>query len=87
VATARKPLVIEVGLIQLAIGSPAAMPGGTRSAAREPPTVPRKKGVSTDEKAKAPPNRRCCHSSWLTFLKAKADPRAMMPKATSVRGI
>lgn len=87
VPIASNPLVRDVGLTQLPIGSPAAIPGGTRSEAREPATVPRKNGVRTDENAKAASNSRYCQSSLFTFRKANADPLAMIPKAARVNGM
>lgn len=78
---------IEVGLTHAPTRSPLARPGGTRPDATAPATVPRKNGVSTDDSAKAAPNRRCCHSSVLLLRNANAAPLPMIPKAASVRGM
>ena len=43
---------------QLAHGSPAALPTGTRPLAIAPPAAPRKNGVTTDEIANTPPAAR-----------------------------
>src|SRR4029077_17052652 len=78
--------ISDVGLSQLVITSPRAMPTGTRPEAIAPATVPRKKGVTTDDAAKAIPNARWSDSSDTAPRKAKAEPRRITPNATAVSG-
>ena len=57
-ATKSAPMTRETGFSQLLTGSPSALPIGTRPEATAPTTVPMKKGVSTEEIAKAASARR-----------------------------
>ena len=52
-----------------------------------PATVPRKNGVSRDERANVAPNSRCRSTRVLTLRNANAEPRAMMPSDTKVSGM
>jgi hypothetical protein len=63
------------------------MPAGTRPEAIPPATVPRKNGVSTDAPANAAPNSRAVSEVVLSLRNANAEPRAMIPSATSVSGM
>src|ERR687894_645055 len=80
--TASSPVTSDVGLSQLPTRSPAAMPGGTRPLAMAPATVPRKNGVSREEKANVAPNNRCRDTSVLTLRNANVAPRAAPLGAT-----
>ena len=84
--TARVPPSSEVGLSQLVIRLPRALPGGTRPVATPPATAPRKKGVSTEDAAKLAPKTRLSHIASTTLRKANADPRMITPNAARVRG-
>ena len=57
-ATNITPISTDSRLSQLLIGSPAALPGGTRPDAIAPTTVPMKNGVSSEES----PNSRSARS-------------------------
>src|SRR3990172_2269844 len=83
---ARRPIRTEVGFSQLAHGSPAALPAGTRPLAMAPPAAPRKNGVTTDEIAKTAPAARRPGRPSATGRKAKAAPRRTMPRAARLSG-
>ena len=86
-ATKSAPITSETGLSQLVTGSPAALPGGTRSDAIAPTTVPMKNGVSSDER----PNRRSARSRpavrRAVLWNANPEPRRTMPKAARLSGM
>jgi len=52
-----------------------------------PRAAPRKKGVSTAEKAKIAPNARRTPSRVDILRKAKLEPRSTMPSAARVSGM
>src|SRR3954470_12732535 len=81
------PPSTDVGLIQLVITFPSAMPGGTRPEATPPTTAPRKKGVTSEDRAKPAPRKPRMGSVGMLLRKAKAAPRAIIPKAASVNGM
>src|SRR5438876_9118428 len=84
-STASTPPRIDVGLIQLEMASPFPAVG-TRPDATPPATVPRKKGVITDEAANIAPLARCAGVRTETFRKANPEPRRTMPNAASPSG-
>src|SRR6202035_4744234 len=86
-STASAPPRIDVGLSQLEMTLPCAMPRGTRPDEIAPATVPRKNGVTTDEIANAAPKGRCNDSPVTAPRKANAEPRRMMPIAVAVSGM
>ena len=57
-----------------------------RPEATAPAMAPRKKGVMTDEAAKAAPRPRRAGTPWNCLRNTKAEPRRMMPMATAVSG-
>src|SRR5207302_10014383 len=59
---------------------------GTRPAAMDPATVPRKKGVTTEEMANTAPLARWTSVRTETFRKAKPEPRSTIPSAASPGG-
>src|SRR5215831_1365529 len=77
----------DTGFHQLLTGDPAPTPGGTWPDATAPATVPRKKGVNIDDKAKAIPSVRRCQQATTVLRKAKAEPRVITPRAATVRGM
>ena len=72
-------------MTQLVTGSPYPRVG-TRPQAMPPATAPRKKGVMTDEAAKAAPAIRCWSVRTTTFRNANPEPRTTMPRAASPSG-
>src|SRR4051794_41017691 len=83
---ARSPTKIDVGLIQLSIGSPAALPTGTRPDTIAPTAAPRKNGVTTDEIAKTAPAARRPARLDAVGRNAKAAPRSTIPNAARLNG-
>ena len=85
--TASVPISIEVGLSQLVMWLPAALPAGTRSDAIPPTTAPSKNGVRIDESEKAvstaPDGRRDRAPEWSAY----AVPRKTIPTAATKSGI
>src|SRR4051812_22334704 len=77
----------DVGLTQLVMTSPAAIPGGTRPEATPPTTAPRKYGVISDDNANEAPRNRRMPSVVMLLRNANAAPRAIIPKAASVSGM
>ena len=75
-----------MGLIQLAHGSPATPPAGTRPDAMAPAMAPKQYGTRTDETAKAAPKLRRSRVANTALRNAKLDPRSTMPNAAIVRG-
>ena len=73
-------------MIQLSIGSPAALPIGTRPDTIAPTAAPRKNGVTTDEMAKTAPAARRPVRFAAVGRKAKAAPRRTIPSAARLRG-
>ena len=80
VSTDRTPTVIDVGFSHEEIGSPAALPTGTRPEAIAPTTVPMKNGVTTEETAKARSAKRWPETVRATLWKANPEPRSTIPK-------
>ena len=76
-----------MGLTQLAHGSPAWPPAGTRPEAMAPAIAPMQYGTITDETAKVAPKRRRSRVVKTTLRNAKLDPRSRMPNAASVSGM
>src|SRR6185312_4729902 len=72
------PVITDTGFHQLVIALPAPTAAGT---------VPRKNGVITEEKAKAAPKIRRCHTAVTLLRNANAEPRAITPNAAQVSGI
>ena len=75
----------EVGVTQTE--KPFRAPvSGTCPAAMAPATVPRKKGVRTEEMANTAPLARWAAVRTETLRKAKPEPRSTMPRAASPSG-
>ena len=69
--------------LEKALPSPRA---GTLPAAIAPTTVPMKKGVSTEERAKVAPAARRAERPSIDLRKAKPEPRRTIPTAASASG-
>src|SRR5262249_18149697 len=86
VATKSTPIRTDVGFHQLVMGSPCALPTGTRLEAIAPTTVPSANGVKIDESAKtlSMARRPRAPSSWPR--KGYEAPRRMIPTAATKSG-
>src|SRR3954468_1356967 len=85
-ATAITPMAIEVGLSQLVIMFPAALPNGTRPEAIPPIAAPSANGVTTDATADAWSIARRWTSRDAAVRRAYAAPRTMIPRPASSSG-
>src|SRR4051812_1606861 len=86
VVTARQPPTSDVGLSHDPTASPYPL-AGTRPEATAPATVPRKKGVISDEPAKIAPNNRACAIVAEYLRNAKLAPRNTIPANASIIGM
>ncbi len=78
--------MIEVGPSQSVIGARPRASAVTRPEAMAPKLAPRKKGVTTEERAKTAPNSRRPVSARVASRNANPDPRSTIPAAASAKG-
>ena len=83
--TATIPPTSDVVPVQDDHGSPSPW-AGTRPEAMAPATVPRKKGVTTDEAAKTTPKNRAWPKVAAYLRNANAEPRSTMPTRARTSG-
>ena len=78
-ATAIRPMKMEVELVQAENGSLASPPAGTWPEATAPIAQPKKNGVSKDERAQVAPRARASPIVAASPRTANAAPRKMIP--------